>query len=63
MLPVTRSVPPAGLPGVQPQKRDADCARHSYHVFMLRVDGREFGVPRASVSEALQAEGIPCSGG
>lgn len=53
----------AQLPGVHPQKRDADCTRHSYHLFMLRVDGHEFGAPRAAVIKALQAEGIPCSGG
>ena len=53
----------AQLPGVHPQKRDAGCTRHSYHLFMLRVDGREFGSPRAAVIQALQAEGIPCSGG
>jgi dTDP-4-amino-4,6-dideoxygalactose transaminase len=53
----------AGLPGVHPQKRSADCTRHSYHLFMLRLDGEAFGVPRAAVIEALQAEGIPCSAG
>ncbi|MBP9902311.1 MAG: DegT/DnrJ/EryC1/StrS family aminotransferase [Verrucomicrobiota bacterium] len=53
----------AQLPGLHPQKRDADCTRHSYHLFMLRVDGHEFGTPRAAVIKALQAEGIPCSGG
>jgi hypothetical protein len=30
---------------------------------MLRIDGREFGAPRAAVIKALQAEGIPCSPG
>ena len=53
----------ARLPGLHPQKRPAACTRHSYHLFMLRVDGREFGSPRAAVIKALQAEGIPCSGG
>jgi dTDP-4-amino-4,6-dideoxygalactose transaminase len=53
----------AALPGLHPQKRPADCTRHSYHLFMLRLDGQEFGVPRAAVLKALQAEGIPCSGG
>lgn len=51
------------LPGLHPQARPAGCARHSYHLFMLRLDPREFGVPRAAVLEALQAEGIPCSAG
>ena len=53
----------AELPGLHPQKRPAACTRHSYHLFMLRVDGAEFGAPRAAVIEALQAEGIPCSPG
>ena len=53
----------AKLPGVHSQKRDADCTRHSYHLFMLRLDGEKFGAPRAAVIKALQAEGIPCSPG
>jgi dTDP-4-amino-4,6-dideoxygalactose transaminase len=53
----------AALPGLHPQRRPADCARHSYHLFMLRVDGDVFGAPRAAVIHALQAEGIPCSPG
>ncbi len=51
------------LPGIYPQKRTADCTRHSYHLFMLRMDPRKFGVDRALVIKALQAEGIPCSAG
>jgi dTDP-4-amino-4,6-dideoxygalactose transaminase len=51
------------LPGLHPQKRPVECTRHSYHLFMLRVDPTEFGAPRAAVLKALQAEGIPCSGG
>jgi dTDP-4-amino-4,6-dideoxygalactose transaminase len=51
------------LPGIHPQKRSADCTRHSYHLFMLRIDGRKFGAPRRAVLRALQAEGIPCSAG
>ena len=53
----------AHLPGLFPQKRSADCTRHSYHLFMLRLDAAAFGAPRAAVLEALRAEGIPCSGG
>ena len=52
----------AGLPGLHPQTRLADCTRHSYHLFMLRIDGA-FGAPRATVLRALEAEGIPCSAG
>ncbi len=53
----------ARLPGVHPQKRPADCTRHSYHLFMLRLDGERFGAGRAAVLAALEAEGIPCSAG
>lgn len=51
------------LPGLFPQARPADCTRHSYHLFMLRLDAARFGAPRAAVLRALDAEGIPCSGG
>ncbi len=51
------------LPGLYPQKRIPGCDRHSYHLFMMRVLAEEFGVQRATVIKALQAEGIPCSGG
>ena len=53
----------ADLPGLHPQRRPADCTRHSYHLFMLRLDESAFGAPRAAVLRALAAEGIPCSGG
>ena len=51
------------LPGIHPQQRPADCTRHSYHLFMLRIDGDKFGAPRSAVIKALPAEGIPCSAG
>ena len=51
------------IPGLHPQKRDADCTRHSYHLFMLRVDSQTFGAPRLALVQALRAEGIPCSPG
>jgi dTDP-4-amino-4,6-dideoxygalactose transaminase len=51
------------LPGIHPQKRPGDCTRHSYHLFMLRINGKAFGAPRSAVIKALQAEGIPCSPG
>ena len=53
----------ARLPGVHPQKRPTACSRHSYHLFMMRLDGAAFGAPRAAVLKALAAEGIPCSPG
>jgi|SRR5438093_1542873 len=51
------------LPGIYPQQRSADCTRHSYHLFMMRLDAEAFGSARASAIRALQAEGIPCSAG
>jgi dTDP-4-amino-4,6-dideoxygalactose transaminase len=51
------------LPGIHPQKRPADCTRHSYHLFLFRIDAAAFGAPREAVLQALQAEGIPTSGG
>jgi dTDP-4-amino-4,6-dideoxygalactose transaminase len=53
----------AKLPGLHPQARPEFCTRNAYHLFMMRVEGQQFGAPRAGVIEALRAEGIPCSGG
>jgi dTDP-4-amino-4,6-dideoxygalactose transaminase len=53
----------AKLPGVFPQRRIKECDRHSYHLFMMRIDPAVFGVSRATVVKALQAEGVPCSAG
>ena len=51
------------MPGIIPQKRPADCTRHSYHLFLFRIDPDLFGAPRQAVLKALEAEGIPVSGG
>ena len=53
----------AGLPGLHPQVRPPHCTRHAYHLFMLRLDAAAFGAPRRAVLAALEAEGVPCSGG
>lgn len=53
----------SAIPGLHPQRRPADCTRHSYHLFMLRIDPTGFGAPRDRVGDALVAEGIPCSAG
>jgi dTDP-4-amino-4,6-dideoxygalactose transaminase len=53
----------AKLPGLHPQQRPDYCTRHAFHLGMLRIDGREFGAPRAAVIAALRAEGVPCVGG
>jgi len=53
----------AKLPGLRPQAHTNDCTRHSYHLFMLRLDSAAFGASRAAMLRALEAEGIPCSAG
>jgi dTDP-4-amino-4,6-dideoxygalactose transaminase len=53
----------AALPGLHPQRRPSTSTRHSQHLFMLRLDADAFGASRASVLQALQAEGIPCGSG
>ncbi|MDP9322241.1 MAG: DegT/DnrJ/EryC1/StrS family aminotransferase [Acidobacteriota bacterium] len=50
------------LPGLHPQARPAACTRHSYHLFMLRLDS-SFDAPRTAVLKAIEAEGVPCSAG
>jgi dTDP-4-amino-4,6-dideoxygalactose transaminase len=50
----------AKLPGLHPQQRSADCTRHSYHLFMLRLEGT---VSRTALLKTLQSAGIPCSAG
>jgi dTDP-4-amino-4,6-dideoxygalactose transaminase len=51
------------IPGIHPQRRPPDCTRHSFHLFLFRIDAQRFGAPRAAVLNAIQAEGIPVSGG
>jgi len=51
------------IPGISPQKRPKDCSRHSYHLFLFRIDAKAFGAPRAALLKALEAEGIPACGG
>jgi dTDP-4-amino-4,6-dideoxygalactose transaminase len=53
----------ARIPGIYPQKRTLETTRHSYHLFLFRIDAQQFGAPRAAVLKALEAEGIPVSGG
>ena len=53
----------AQIPGLHPQKRAPEITRHSYHLFMLRLDPAQFGAPRSAVIKGLHAEGIPCSAG
>lgn len=53
----------ARIPGLYPQRRTKETTRHAYHLFMMRVDEKEFGAPREAIINALQAEGVACSGG
>lgn len=53
----------AQIPGIYPQRRPAWCTRHSYHLFLFRIDAIAFGAPRPAILNALQAEGIPVCGG
>jgi perosamine synthetase len=52
------------IPGIAPATVYAGCTRNAYHLYMFRYDAAAFaGLPRARFLKALQAEGIPCSGG
>jgi dTDP-4-amino-4,6-dideoxygalactose transaminase len=53
----------ARIPGLHPQRRPADCTRHAYHLFLVRIDAATFGVARNAAIRALEAEGVPCSAG
>ncbi|MFN7927339.1 MAG: DegT/DnrJ/EryC1/StrS family aminotransferase [Blastocatellia bacterium] len=52
------------IPGITPAKMYEGVTRNAYHIFMMRYDAAQFsGLPRERFIKALQAEGIPCSGG
>ena len=51
------------IPGIEPPLRDDRVTRRSYHIYMFRFLEEEWGVPRSSFLEALEAEGVPCSPG
>jgi perosamine synthetase len=52
------------IPGITPAKMYDGCTRNAYHLYMLRYDKSRFAnLPRAAFLKALQAEGIPASGG
>ncbi len=54
----------ADVPGVAPARMYSGCTRNAYHLYMFRYDPAGFaGLSRATFLKALQAEGIPCSGG
>ncbi len=52
------------IPGIAPARTYEGTTRNAYHLYMFRYDPARFsGVPRATFLKALNAEGIPCSGG
>lgn len=52
------------IPGIAPAKMYDGCTRNAYHLYMFRYDARQFsGLAREKFLKAMQAEGIPCSGG
>jgi dTDP-4-amino-4,6-dideoxygalactose transaminase len=54
----------ADVEGIRPLEVDSRVRKHSHHIFVLRYDSEAFGgVSRETFIEALNAEGIPCSGG
>jgi len=53
------------IPGIQPQL-DGDThprTRRAYHLYMFRYNAQTTGLDRAMFLKALEAEGVPCSGG
>ena len=52
------------IPGITPARMYEGCTRNAYHIYMFRYDPARFeNLPRAQFLKALNAEGIPCSGG
>jgi dTDP-4-amino-4,6-dideoxygalactose transaminase len=52
------------IEGVKPARMYEGCTRNAYHLYMFRYDPQRFnGLERARFLKAMQAEGIPCSGG
>jgi dTDP-4-amino-4,6-dideoxygalactose transaminase len=52
------------VPGLTPAKMHEGCTRNAYHLFMMRYNPEHFnGLPRATFLKAIEAEGIPVSGG
>lgn len=52
------------VPGIHPAEMYPGATRNAYHLYMFRYDPEAFqGLPRSRFLDALEAEGIPCSGG
>ena len=54
----------AKIEGIRPLRRDPRVTRQGYYIYHLRYDAAGFGgLPRAQLTKALRAEGIPVGGG
>jgi len=54
----------AEIPGIKPAKLYEQATRSAYHLYMFRYDATAFaGLERSKFLQALQADGVPCSGG
>ena len=52
------------IPGITPARMYDGCTRNVYHLYMFQYDSAHFaGLPRSRFLKALEAEGVPCSGG
>jgi dTDP-4-amino-4,6-dideoxygalactose transaminase len=52
------------IPGIAPARMVEGCTQNAYHLYMFRYQPEAFAnLPRAKFLKALDAEGIPCSGG
>ena len=52
------------IPGIAPAQMYEGCTRNAYHLYMFRYEKARFGgLSRATFLKALQAEGVPASGG
>jgi dTDP-4-amino-4,6-dideoxygalactose transaminase len=51
------------LDGVSPLVQDPRTTLHGFHLYILRYDEKQTGLPRAQFLAAVAAEGIPVSGG
>jgi dTDP-4-amino-4,6-dideoxygalactose transaminase len=52
------------IAGVEPARMYEGCTRNAYHLYMFRYEAKGFeGLPRERFLKAMNAEGIPCSGG
>ncbi|MGA8185342.1 MAG: DegT/DnrJ/EryC1/StrS family aminotransferase, partial [Terriglobia bacterium] len=52
------------IPGISPARMYDGCTRNAYHLYMFHYDSAHFaGLPRSRFLKALDAEGIPASGG